>query len=448
MNCKNKKVVKLINDLIDISHCGSEDEYRKKANELYQSKSFVKDITQMFIGNADFRKLEFKPSDFTRDLILNLDDNAEYGYTFIVDLEIPIDLYEKFKDYPMLPEHYIPKEGELFEYQKNLIKDKIGNAPKEGKLITTLHSKKDYVIDFRMLKECLRRGIILKSVNNYIRFKQKAWLKPYIDLNTRLRQEAKNDFEKDFYKLMNNSVYGKQMENVRNKCDVKILTSVESFLKQIDYETRTILDEETILLARKKQTVKLNKPIYGGFVVLEISKLLMYQFYYNVLKRKYGDKIRLLGTDTDSLIVYIETDDVYKDIREDIVYYDTSDYKIDWMPQKNKKAPGLFKDEYLGIPIREWVGLRSKMYAFRNDIKERKVCKGIKKSNIENMKFEMYKNCLVESKPTREKVYSILSKQHHLYTVELDKIALSPYDDKRYLVDHINTLPYGYQLNI
>ena len=104
---------------------------------------------------------------------------------------------------------------------------------------------------------------------------------------------------------MNNSVYGKQMENVRNRCDVKILTSPESFLKQIDYETRTILDEETILLARKKQTVKLNKPIYGGFVVLEISKLLMYQFYYNVLKRKYGDKIRLLGTDTDSLIVYI-----------------------------------------------------------------------------------------------------------------------------------------------
>ena len=299
-----------------------------------------------------------------------------------------------------------------------------------------------------MLKECLRQGIILKSVNNYIRFKQKAWLKSYIDMNTKLRQEAKNNFEKDFYKLMNNSVYGKQMENVRNRCDVKILTTPESFLKQSNYETRTILDEETILLARKKQTVKLNKPIYGGFVVLEISKLLMYQFYYNVLKRKYGDKVRLLGTDTDSLIVYIETNDVYEDIKEDIDHYDTFDYKIEWMPQKNKKVPGLFKDEYLGIPIREWVGLRSKMYAFRNDIKEKKVCKGIKKSNIEKMKFEMYKNCLVESKQTREKVYSIVSKQHHLYTVELDKIALSPYDDKRYLVDNVNTLPYGFQLNI
>lgn len=193
----------------------------------------------------------------------------------------------------MLPEHYNPREDELSEYQRWLIAKEIGSKPKDGILITTLHSKKDYIIDFRMLKECLHQGIILKGVKNYIRFKQKAWLKPYIDMNTKLGQEAKNDFEKDFYKLMNNSVYGKQMENVRNRCDVKILTSPESFLKQSDYETRTILDEETILVARKKKTVKLNKPIYGGFVVLEISKLLMYQFYYNVLKKKYGDRIRL-----------------------------------------------------------------------------------------------------------------------------------------------------------
>lgn len=86
------------------------------------------------------------------------------------------------------------------------------------------------------------------------------------------------------------------------------------------------------------------------------------------------------------------------------------------------------------------------MYAFRNDIKEKKVCKGIKKSNIEKMKFDMYKNCLIKSEQTREKVHSIVSKHHNLYTVELDKIALSPYDDKRYLVDNINTLPYGYHL--
>ena len=87
-----------------------------------------------------------------------------------------------------------------------MIEKEIGSKPKDGKLITTLHSKKEYIIDFRMLKECLRQGITLKSVNNYIQFRQKAWLKPYIDLNTKLRQEAKNDFEKDFYKLMNNSV--------------------------------------------------------------------------------------------------------------------------------------------------------------------------------------------------------------------------------------------------
>lgn len=388
---------------------------------------------------------DMKPSDFTRDVILNLEDDDEFGYTFIADLEIPPELHNKFRDYPMLPEHYTPKYEELSDYQKSLIDRNIGNKPKYGKLVCNLYSKKDYIIDFRMLKECLRQGITLISVTNYIRFNQKAWLKPYIDLNTKLRQEAKNDFEKDFYKLMNNSVYGKQMENVRKRCEVKLLTSFESFIKQDKYNTRTIINEKTILLHRQKKITKLNKPIYGGFAVLELSKLLMYRFYYNVLKEKYGDRIKLLGTDTDSLIIYIETEDVYKDLSANIEHYDTSEYKIEWIPQKNKKVPGLFKDEHLGIPIREFVGLRSKMYAFRNDIQEKKVCKGIRRCNIEKMKFNMYKNCLLNDEQTREKVYGIMSKKYRLYTIELEKIALSPYDDKRYLIDNINTLPFGYQ---
>ena len=214
-----------------------------------------------------------------------------------------------------------------------------------------------------MLKECLKQGIILKEVKNYIRFRQKAWLKEYIDLNTKLRQEGNNDFDKAFYKLMNNSVYGKQMENVRKRCDVTLITSEEQFKKSMyqEYERRTIIDEDAVILYRNKTKHFLNKPIYGGFVVLELSKLLMYKFYYNFLKTKYDEKVRLLGTDTDSLIVKIETEDIYEDIKENIEHFDTSGYLIDGIPHKNSKIPGLFKDEYLGIPIRDFVGLRSKM---------------------------------------------------------------------------------------
>jgi hypothetical protein len=186
----------------------------------------------------------------------------------------------------------------------------------------------------------------------------------------------------------------------------------------------------------------------------------MIEFYYNYLKPKFGKNIKLLMTDTDSFLVYIKTEDAYQDVKNDIEWFDTSDYKMDWMPQKNKKVPGLFKDEFLGIPIREYAGLRSKMYAFRYDemetnycreiksfkteMKEKKVCKGIKKQNIEKIRFEMYKECLFNNKETREPVCNIISKKLKLYSVVVDKVALSPYDDKRYLVNQIKTLPYGY----
>ncbi len=165
---------------------------------------------------------------------------------------------------------------------------------------------------------------------------------------------------------MNNSVYGKQMENVRKRCDVKLLSSYKSFQKHKDYDTRTIIDEDHVLLYRKKKTVTLNKPIYGGFVVLELSKLLMYKFYYDVLKPKYRNNMKLLGTDTDSFIIYVETNDIYDDIKENINHFDTCGYLLESIPHANNKIPGKFKDEYLGIPIREFVGLRSKMYAFKN----------------------------------------------------------------------------------
>ena len=214
--------------------------------------------------------------------------------------------------------------------------------------------------------------------------------------------------------------------------------------KYKDFESRTIIDKDHVLLYRKKPSVGLNKPIYGGFVVLELSKLLMYKFWYNVLKKRYGSKIRLLATDTDSLIVYIETEDVYEDMKDSIEHYDTSDYKLEGMPWKNKKVPGLFKDEYLGIPIREFVGLRSKMYALRTDASEKKVGKGIPKVNLEKKRFMEYKDVLFNEKVTKETIHNIVSSRLQLYTSKNIKIGLSPYDDKRYLVDNINTLPFGY----
>jgi len=191
-------------------------------------------------------------------------------------------------------------------------------------------------------------------VHRLILFDQSPWLKTYIELNTKLRTNARNNFEKDFFKLMNNSVFGKQMENLMKRTNVFLCPNDFTYQKQqrrmvgLLFSGRNILDEDLALVRMSNTKVKLCKPIYGGFTVLELSKHLMYDFYYNYLKNKYGNNLRLLMTDIDSLYIEVKLDggDFYEDMKEDSSYYDTSDFD----PQnpygielKNKKIPGLFK---------------------------------------------------------------------------------------------------------
>ena len=154
-----------------------------------------------------------------------------------------------------------------------------------------------------------------------IKFYQEAWLKPYIDMNTKLRTEAKNDFEKDFSKLMNNTVLGKTMENVRNHRDIKIVTTNKQRNKlasEPNYHTTKYISKNLIIMEMKKTEVKMNKPIYLGQAILDICKTLMYEFWYDYIKLKYRVKARLCYTDTDSLVIYVETEDFYKDIADDV----------------------------------------------------------------------------------------------------------------------------------
>lgn len=161
------------------------------------------------------------------------------------------------------------------------------------------------------------------------------------------------------------------MENVRNRMLVRIVRTTKMMLKLISkqtYQKRKLLDEDLAVVFSKNENITLNKPIFGGANILDLSKLLMFKFYVK-LKEKYGDKMKLLATDTDSFMLHIETEDVYEDMKKERELFDTSDY-VDNFPVKdlksneNKKIPGKFKDEYNGIPIREFCGLRSKMYAY------------------------------------------------------------------------------------
>ena len=280
-------------------------------------------------------------------------------------------------------------------------------------------------------------------------------MKPYINMNIELRAKAKNNFEKDHYKLMNNSVFGKTMENIRNRVNVKLVTTKEKARKLIakpNFKRSNVFSENLISVHMKKTSLVMNKPVYLGACILDLSKTIMYEFHYNYIKPMYKDKAKLLFTDTDSLMYEIETEDFYKDISEDAKNrFDTSDYP-DNHPSGiptgcNKKVLGMFKDEAMGKSIKEFVGLRAKLYSYKMfEGEENKRCKGIKKRVVEkSITHEDYKTCLLTGKEQLRKMNIIRSYEHEVYTEEVNKVALSAEDDKRYIMkDGIHTLAWGH----
>ena len=252
-------------------------------------------------------------------------------------------------------------------------------------------------------------------------------------MNTEFRKIAKNVFENDFFKLMNNAVFGKTMESVRKHRDIKLLTADKKRSKLVsepNYHMMNYISEDLSIIEMKRTKVKMNKPIYLGLSILEISKLLMYEFCYDYMKPKYGDDVKLCYMDTDSFIMNIKTEDFYKDIVNDVEKrFETSNYECDrpLSTGKNKKVIGLMKDELGGRVITEFVALKPKTYPYlTDDCKEDKKAKRIKKYVIKIMiKFDDYKNCLLNSEVILKSQQRFISKGYDVYTENINKIALS-----------------------
>ena len=354
-----------------------------------------------------------------------------------VDLEYPKELHDLHNEYPLAPEKLL--------------------VGKVEKLVPNLNDKTKYVLHYEnLIKLYLRQGLKLTKIHCGITFEEKDFMKKYIDLNTNMRTKGTTDFEKDFYKLMNNSVFGKTMENVRNRVNVKLVTdkkSLNKLVKKSNYKRISEFNENLVAVHMEKTTVKLNKPIYLGMSILDISKTLMYEFHYDYVKPKWGDKARLLFTDTDSLCYEIETDDVYKDIKNDVdKWYDTSNYDKNHpsglYSGKNKKIIGYMKDECGGKFITEFVGLRAKSYSFKTMNGEvEKKCKGVKKYVIKKyITHEDYKKCLFSKISQLREMNTIRSRKHEIGSERINKTALSANDDKRIILkDGVHTLAYGYR---
>ena len=449
----NKKFVKADNKYIRKVHDESSDKKVKKKLKTNNLNKFLMylDANNLY-GHSMSKPLSYKNFKWSDDLTLD-PNNLQTGI-YEVDIQIPKELNDKFMDYPLCPEIKNVPENMLSEYQKYL-NDKLNikyNAV-DKKLILDLLPKNNYKVYYKNLEYYLKLGLKVTKVHRILTFDEKPFLEDYIDLNIELRKQSINDLEKGLFKLMNNAIFGKSMENVLNRSNIKLINNnpekLLKLIKQPNFQNSYQISNRLALVESKTIKTVFNKPIYMGAVILETIKLHMYEFWYDHLKQKCNDKIELIYADTDSFVIEVETDDIYKDILQDNHLYDFSDYQKDHPNYSltNKKLYGIFKDDLNGKTITEFTADKPKMYSYEHidnyTILNENKHKGIKISV--DLKHNEYKRALYKEELIYKNFYNLQLNKQKIYLDKINKIALNPFDSKRHWIDNINSVPYGYK---
>ena len=379
----------------------------------------------------------FKWVDVNPNEISELATRTDKGYLLEVDVSYPKELHNPHNDLPFMCERMEINGVE--------------------KLVPNLRDKKNYVIHIQALNQALQHGLRPEGIHRAIEFDQSQWLKTYIDFNTQLRTAATNDFEKDFFKLMNNSAFVKTMENIRKHRNIKLVTTEEKYLHTVmkpNFKSGVLFGENLMGCEMGKIKVVMNKLVYLGQAILDLSKIIMYKFHYDYMVPKYDlEKLKLSYMDTDSLVYDIKTEDFYEDIANDVeARFDTSGYsKTDFRPLPiglNKKVIGLMKDESGRKIMTEFVTLRLKLFSYKKlDGVEDKKCKGIKKCVVKKtLTFEDYKTCLFKDSTEYGSQLMFRSSKHEVHTIKVNKVALNRDDDKRISKrDGISTFARGHK---
>ena len=374
----------------------------------------------------------------------------DIGYILEVDLQYPASIHDTHSDLPLAPEHLKITPDMLSEYSKT-------DSSFHGQVALTpnLYDKTKYVLYLRNLQLYTQLGMKVNKIHRVLAFDQKSYLAPYILFNTEKRQQARSDFEKDLYKLLSNAVYGKTIEQLRSRSHVKLISDpsvAKRYIRKPTCKSFQIINNDLTMVHLGKRKIQMNKPIFAGMVILDIAKSVVYDMHYNYILNKFGEKAKLLFTDTDSLTYSIETSDIYDDIRPDVLdHFDCSEYEESHIlfSTVNRKKLGMWKDEFSKTgPIRQFVGIRAKMYSIRcQDQKWNKVkAKGIIKAYRQRkLRHKHFVRALCKKKTTKAKFWQIRSSVHNLKTVFVSKNSLNPCDCKRYILcNGVNTLSYGH----
>ena len=401
-----------------------------------------------YLPTGEFEKLQL-PENYSQDQLvedlLQIPDDNEFGYFIECDLEYPAETKEKTKNFPFCP-YQTKADPNLFSgYMNNVNQPNYKPTPK---LMCDVTNKSKYMTHYRMFKFYLNQGMKVTKIHTIYRFKQSAWLGKYIDHNTQKRTKAKTNFEKDLYKLMNNAFFGKTMENVRDRTNLEFIdhSQIDQIIKrQSKLSFKGIIDHYSKFSVYKfdKEKTVFDKPIYLGFTVLELSKLLMYEFYYNKLQPYWKQSIQLHYMDTDSFILSFDTNhqELINFLQENKDEFDFSelDKSHELYNPINKKVIGKMKIETSPVLVLDtFTALRAKSYSFSyNNIQKAKQ-KGIQKAP----KCEEYQNSLFNSETSSSTNISIKSNLHNLTVEKQNKQALNPFDDKRLYINPIQSLPW------
>lgn len=281
-------------------------------------------------------------------------------------------------------------------------------------------------------------------------FTQQPFLRDYIEFNNEKRKKSTSAFEKSFFKKLNNAFFGKCLQNPRRQVNIRAAFSGEKCQKLLSsplLDNFEIINPDFTVFKMKKSNLVLDKPIFIGFSVLELSKLHMYKLYYENFKRYYGQNCELLYCDTDSLYINIQTHDLYKDLKTHFsTILDLSNFPVGH-PLHNTEREGvlgLLKFESV-YPVKAFIGLRAKMYCLLSEEGCKKIAKGVRAPSVRELTFDNYKNILFRETSMRQVQHAIRARKHQLCTVDENKITLSCLYDKKYMLDNIRNQSYGYR---
>ncbi|XP_063223272.1 uncharacterized protein LOC134531497 [Bacillus rossius redtenbacheri] len=393
-------------------------------------------LDKLPVGNFQWvPKDEYTSWDFN-----TIDIDGDTSFFAEVDLTFPDDCHDRLSDLPLAPVNGVPPNVRM------------------SKLLLTLAPRTKYIVHATSLRHYVRYGAVIGQVHRVLRFAQAAWMRDYIAFNAERRAQAANPFEKSFFKLLSNSVYGKSLENTRKHKDIRIASRYDSIYGAAEligrptFKARRIIDESLVLIEMLKGTITFDRPLYTGVAILYLSKLVLYDFHYNYMQKKFPPQsLHLLYTDTDSLIYHVVCDNIYDSIRPDLASrFDTSNYapgNEQRFPLVNKGVTGVMKDEAAGNVITEFVGLRPKLYAFKmEDSSSTRKAKEIKASALRSLLFPQYLECLLQNSRVLATQHHFRSRGHTVFTERVTKVALSSGDDKRWLSeDGVSTLPWGHK---